>query len=138
MNIVILTGRLGKDPEVKQLDDGLTITKFSFATSEYVKGEEQTEWHNVVTFAKTAENVGKYLKKGSAANITGRIQTRKYETEAGETKYFTEIVANRVEFGAKQSTADTAATTTDSGPEPQFDADEQVPFWRLKRFYFVY
>jgi single-strand DNA-binding protein len=102
VNRVILLGRLGGDPEVKTLTNGMTIANFSVATSKEWKddsGEKQskTEWHRIVAFKKTAELVGKYLAKGRQVYVEGELQTRSWEKD-GEKKYATEIVAQNVQF----------------------------------------
>ena len=97
MNKAILIGRLGKDPESRFTQTNTQVVNFSIATSKKVKGEEQTEWHNIVTFAKTAEIAEKYLKKGALVCIEGSIQTNKYEKD-GQTRYSTQIVCDRLEM----------------------------------------
>lgn len=69
MNKAILIGRLGKDPESRFTQTNTQVVNFSIATSKKVKGEEQTEWHNIVTFAKTAEIAERYLKKIGRAHV---------------------------------------------------------------------
>ena len=97
MNKVILIGRLGKDPESRFTQTNTQVVNFSMATSKKVKGEEQTEWHNVVTFAKTAEIAERYLKKGALVCIEGSIQTSKYEKD-GQTRYSTQIICDRLQM----------------------------------------
>ena len=99
VNKVILIGNLGKDPEVRRMQDGRPIVNFSVATSENWRdkatGErkERTEWHRVVIFnenlAKIAEQ---YLKKGSKVYLEGSLQTRKWQDQSGQDKYTTEVV----------------------------------------------
>lgn len=106
-NSVQLIGRLGKDPEVKTLENGNVIATFSIATSDYYKnaeGEkvEDTQWHNVVAWGKKAELVSSYLKKGNEVAIEGKLIHRNYETSNGEKRYVTEINMNEmVMFGGK-------------------------------------
>ena len=99
-NRVQLIGRLGADPETKQVNSDRTLTKFSIATNETFRnsaGEkiEETQWHNVVAWGKIGEIAGKYLKKGSEVAIEGKLIHRVYETN-GEKKYFTEISMNEM------------------------------------------
>lgn len=100
VNQVILVGNLGKDPEVRRLESGATVAKFSLATNETYKdkdGNRQTltEWHNVVVWRSLAEIAEKYLKKGSLIYLEGKITYREYtDKESNQKKYFTEIVAN--------------------------------------------
>jgi len=100
-NSVQLIGRLGKDPEVKNLPSGKTVATFTIATSERYKSAngdkvEDTQWHNVVAWGKTAQIVADYLKKGNEAAIEGKLVHRSYINNIGEKKYITEINANEV------------------------------------------
>lgn len=103
MNKVILTGNIGNDPEIINLDSGKKLAKFSIATNEQYtnsQGEkiQDTEWHNVVVFGKVAEVVEKYFNKGLKVLVEGKIKTRSYETKEGEKRYSTEIIMNNFEF----------------------------------------
>jgi len=101
VNKVILIGRLGKDPEVRNLDNGAVVANFSIATSESYKdrttGEkkEVTEWHNIVLWRGLAEIAQKYLRKGDMVYIEGKLSTRSWEKD-GVTRYITEIVADNM------------------------------------------
>lgn len=101
VNRVIILGRLGKDPEVRTLDNGTSVANFSVATSESYRdktsGEkkEVTEWHNIVLWGKTAEIAQKYLHKGDQVFIEGKLRTRKWD-KGGETRYTTEIVGDSI------------------------------------------
>ncbi len=100
-NKVQLIGNLGKDPEIITLDSGKKLAKFSIATNESyknAKGEkvEDTQWHNVIAWNKTAEIVEKYLVKGNEVAVEGKLTTRNYEDKDGIKKYFTEIVVNEL------------------------------------------
>ncbi|MFP4018619.1 MAG: single-stranded DNA-binding protein [Bacteroidales bacterium] len=103
VNKVILIGNVGKDPEVKHLDNGNVMAKFPLATSEVYKNKENekvtsTEWHNIIIFSKLAEVVEKYVKKGDALYLEGRIRTRSYEDKDGVKKYITEIIVNNMQM----------------------------------------
>lgn len=99
LNSVTILGNLGKDPDLKTIPSGKSVANFSLATREFVKdGQDRTEWHNIVVWDKQAENAAKYLKKGSAALVQGRLQTRSWETDTGEKRYSTEIVAQNIQF----------------------------------------
>lgn len=103
VNKVILLGRLGSDPELRYTQNRTAVCTLKLATNERRKspeGEwvEHTEWHNVVAFGKTAENCNNYLKKGRMVFVDGKIQTRKYQDSDGKDKYWTEILANSVQF----------------------------------------
>ncbi len=103
VNKVILLGNAGKEPEVRQLPGGGSVTNLSMATSESWKDkntgqqQEKTEWHRVVFFNKLAEIVGQYVRKGSKIYIEGKLQTRSWDQD-GVTKYATEIVAHEMQL----------------------------------------
>ena len=100
VNKVILLGNLGKDPEVKYTPQGTAVAKFSIATNERYKDisgelQDRTEWHNLVAWARTAEIVGEYLKKGGKVYVEGSLRTSSWDDkETGQKKYKTEIVVN--------------------------------------------
>jgi len=100
-NKVQLIGHLGQDPEIINLESGKTLAKFSIATNESYKnaqGEkvENTYWHNVVAWGKTAEIIEKYVTKGKEVAIEGKLTNRSYETKEGEKRYITEVVCNEL------------------------------------------
>ncbi|MCA0202280.1 MAG: single-stranded DNA-binding protein [Proteobacteria bacterium] len=98
VNKVILIGNLGKDPEVRTMQNGGKVANLSLATSESWKdkstGErkEKTEWHRVVIFGQLADIAERYLKKGSKVYVCGSLQTRKWTDQQGQEKYSTEVV----------------------------------------------
>lgn len=98
LNKVILVGNLGKDPEVRHLEGGIAVARFSLATSESYKDKagqhiEQTEWHNIVVWRALAESAEKYLKKGMTIYIEGKLRTRSWD-DKGYKRYMTEIVGD--------------------------------------------
>mgnify|MGYP000592439312 FL=1 len=99
VNKVILIGNLGKDPDVRQTNSGLSVCNLRIATNERVKkGDEwqdHTEWHSVVLFGKTAETAGRFLHKGKQVYIEGRLRTTSYEKDGVE-KWSTEIVCDNM------------------------------------------
>ena len=108
MNLVMLIGRLTKDPELKYLaNTGTPVTTFNLAVDKQLskekkqelaeKGEPTADFINVVVWGKQAENCANYLAKGRLVAIQGRIQSRSWETENGR-RYATEVVANQVQF----------------------------------------
>ncbi len=101
MNRAILCGHLGRDPESRDTRGG-QVVRLSVATSERRKQGDQwvdhTEWHRVVCFGRTADNVGRFLRKGSQAYIEGKLRTSSWETDTGEKRYSTEVIADRVAF----------------------------------------
>lgn len=98
MNQVLLTGRLTRDPDVRKLASGKTVTQFNIATNDYRGGSEKSEYHTVVTWDRLAEICGQYLGKGLLVSISGRLQTRQWEDESKARHWKTEIVANSVEM----------------------------------------
>lgn len=100
-NKVQLIGNLGMNPEIKNLDSGKKLAKFSIATNESyknAKGEkiEETQWHNLVAWGKTAEIIEKYLKKGSEIAVEGKLVNRNYDDKDGNKRYVTEILVNEI------------------------------------------
>lgn len=151
INKVILIGNLGRDPEIRYTTGGAAIANVTIATSESWKdkqtGEQQerTEWHRVVFFARLAEIVGEYLKKGSKIYIEGRLQTRKWQDKSGQDRYTTEIVANEMQMlDSRGGGAGSAGDFDQSGPPaaqdsggrpgnagggaPAEDFDDDIPF----------
>ena len=128
VNKVILIGNLGKDPEVRYLDNGVAVANFSLATTENYKNKEwervsQTEWHNIVLWRGLAEVAEKWLKKGSSVYIEGKIRTRKWEDKDGNTRYSTEILGdNMTMLGAKPS------SETPVEVAPATDKKDDLPF----------
>lgn len=103
VNLAILVGNLGKDPEVRFTPSGRAVANFPIATSETWTGQdgnrqERTDWHNIVVWGKQAESCGQYLSKGRQVFIQGSIRTRSYDDKDGNKRYVTEIVAQRVQF----------------------------------------
>ena len=98
MNVVLLTGRLTRDPELRNLASGRAVTQFGIATNEYVRSQEKSEFHNVVTWGKLAEICGQYLTKGQQVALEGRLQTRSWDDDRGVRHWKTEVVADRVEM----------------------------------------
>lgn len=103
MNKVILSGRLGKDPDLKHLPTGTSVCNFSLATSEKFKNkktdqwEEKTEWHNIVVWGRLAEYAAQYLHKGSSVLVEGKISSRSWEDDKGNKRYAFEIVCSQIE-----------------------------------------
>ena len=131
VNKVILVGNLGKDPEVKYLDNGVAVANFSLATTESYKNKEgekvsQTEWHNIVLWRGLAEVAEKYLKKGASVYVEGKIKTRKWEDKDGNTRYNTEIlVDNMTMLGGKK---DSQENSINPSQETASDKADDLPF----------
>ena len=150
LNKVLLIGRLGADPEIKQMVNGKSVARLSLATSQSWKdkntGEkkEKTEWHRVVVFNEGLVNVvQQYLKKGAQVYIEGQISTRKWKDEqSGQDKYSTEVVIQGYNSSltmlgsgggggaiSNDATAQQISKNTDEGSQPtQNDLDDEIPF----------
>ncbi len=144
INKVILVGNLGKDPEVRYLENGTAVANFTLATSETYKdrnsGERktQTEWHNIVLWRGLAEVAEKYLKKGNQVYVEGKIRTRSWEDKEGNTRYTTEIVGDNMTMLGRREDQDSspkpAAQTPVASPqkteEKQGEKEEEddLPF----------
>ena len=104
VNLVIILGNLGNDPEVRYMPNGEPVANISIATSETWNdkntGEkrEKTEWHRVVAYRRTAEIIGQYTRKGSKLYVEGKLQTRKWTDNNGVDRYTTEIIADSVQL----------------------------------------
>ncbi|HEY3488116.1 MAG TPA: single-stranded DNA-binding protein [Gammaproteobacteria bacterium] len=142
INKVILIGHLGQDPEVKYMPSGSAVANVSIATTESWKDktsgekQERTEWHKVVFFARLAEIVGEYLRKGSQVYVEGRLQTRKWQDKNGQDRYTTEIVASEMQMlGGKGGGASGSADFSQSAPAGEMSEptgkdgfDDDIPF----------
>lgn len=143
VNKVILVGRLGKEPEVRNLDNGAIVANFSIATSESYKdrttGEKKeiTEWHNIVLWRGLAEIAQKYVHKGDLVYIEGKLRTRSWEKD-GVTRYTTEVVADNMTMlgsrgGGGSSSGDmgtrsTERVSSESYSAPADNSTDDLPF----------
>lgn len=157
VNKVILVGNLGQDPEIRYQPSGGAVATLSIATSESWRdkqtgeNKEQTEWHRVVLFGKLAEVAGEYLRKGSQVYIEGKLRTRKWQDQAGQEKYTTEVVVNvggvmqmlggkqdsgqqqrpqqnKQQAGMQQARNQLQRQSAPANNEPPMDFDEEPPF----------
>ena len=119
-NLVVLTGRLTADPELKTTPNGISVTSFSIAVDRrYRSGEErQTDFINIVAWRTSAEFICKYFKKGNLIGIEGSIQTRRYQDKNGNNRTAIEVVANNVQF--VESKRDAAPGAPMSEPPASF------------------
>ncbi len=112
VNKVILVGNLGRDPEVRSTQSGQPVATFSLATTrkwtdKSGQRQEQTEWHNVVCWARQAEIAGQYLRKGRQLYVEGRLQTRSWEDrQSGEKKYRTEVICENFQMLGSRGDSD--------------------------------
>ena len=148
VNKVFLLGNVGKDPEIRATQGGMTIASFSLATADRQKDAQgnwadKTEWHNLVAFSRTAEIVRDYVKKGTQVFVEGKIQTRSWDDkESGQKRYRTEILVNELSLlgggggGGRQSgegggySRSTSSAPSSSGPDyaDQGITDDDIPF----------
>jgi single-strand DNA-binding protein len=135
VNKVILLGNLGKDPEVRHLENDRAVANFSLATSETYTNKQgeritNTEWHNIVLWGGLAKLAESYLKKGNQIYLEGKITNRSYEDKEGVTKYITEIVGKEMTFvgGKKDDNSSAgAAPVADSSAADTNEIDD-LPF----------
>lgn len=128
LNLALLIGRLGKDPDLRYTASGTSVCKFSIAVDVPKKGgdKQQPDWFNIVAFGKTGENCAQYLTKGREVFIEGQVKPRSYEDKEGNNRYVTEIWASRVQFlgsGASGGSGDKKETNDDVPMD-----DEEAPF----------
>lgn len=146
VNKVIIIGNLGADPEVRYMPSGGAVANLSIATSESWKdkqsGErvERTEWHRIALFNRLAEIAGEYLKKGSKVYVEGSLRTRKWQDNAGQDRYTTEIIASELQMldgrgGASEMSqqssyggAQSAGSHNSPAPAPAEEFDDEIPF----------
>ncbi|NCT00188.1 single-stranded DNA-binding protein [Candidatus Parcubacteria bacterium] len=131
LNKAIIIGNLTRDPELKALPSGIKVASFSLATNRTWKGadgqkKEEVQFHNIVVFGRQAETVSQYMKKGSSLLVEGRMQTRSWDGQDGKKNYRTEIVADRVQFGARAEggSAGSSSSSSSTKEEPQQEAPE--------------
>jgi len=142
VNKVILIGRLGKDPEVRKINETTTVCNFPLATNESYKNQdgsytEQTEWHNIVMWRGVAERAERILKKGANVFIEGKLRTRSWEDKEKHKRYTTEIVVENFQLldkregtthgaGTENKSENDNNTSSNTISEPSFDDD--LPF----------
>lgn len=122
MNRVFLIGRLTKDPEVRYTPQQMAVAHFTLAVDRVTKGEKKADFIKVVAFDKTAENIQKYVFKGSQVAVEGSIRTGSYKDKDGKTVYTTDINADRVEFMSRSETP---------APQAEFsfsEASDDIPW----------
>ena len=129
-------GNLTRDPELKTLPSGSSVSNFGIATNRVWKNQqgekqEEVQFHNIVVFGKQADTVSQYLKKGSSVLVEGRLQTRNWDAQDGTKKSKTEIVAERVQFGPRKQAGGFAGkeeTGTGKGSAKQEEPLETIEY----------
>ncbi len=137
VNKVILVGNVGKDPEVRYLDENVAVANFSLATTErgYTSRNgtvipDRTEWHNIVAWRGLATLSENYIKKGMKLYIEGKIRTRTWEDQNGVKRYTTEIYADNIELPPRDENAEVAPKPTNSQashPQPTSIPQAETP-----------
>lgn len=122
LNKVMLIGRLGRDPEMRQAVCSLKVATDESYTDRDGHKQERTEWHYVIVFGKIAEFCGRYLSKGSLVFVEGSLQTRKWQDQQGCNRFTTEIRAQRVQA------LDRKGSDRQREPQPQHAEVDRVPF----------
>lgn len=142
LNVVVLSGRLTADPELKTTSNGVSVCSFTIAVERRYKQDEerQADFINIVTWRSSAEFVSKYFKKGQMIAVRGAIQTRRYQDKDGNNRTAFEVVADDVQFAdfGKKEDKPSADVDPENDPLPQFadsleafqevDPDEDCPF----------
>ncbi len=120
VNKVILIGNVGKDPVIRNINENTPVATFTLATNEVYKDQngqlqKVTEWHNIVAWRNNAQLAEKFIKKGSQLYIEGRIKSRSYTDKDNQTRYITEIVADKIQLlGKKDDNLTDTTYSTDS------------------------
>ncbi|MEW5922318.1 MAG: single-stranded DNA-binding protein [Bacillota bacterium] len=131
LNVVVLTGRLTQDPELRYTPgEGIAVANFTLAVSRPFtnqQGEREADFIKVVAWRKQAENVSSYLKKGSLVALEGRLQVRSYDDKDGIKRKVAEVVARSIQF---LDSRDGAKVSSQEGTEEE----DEVPFWKNKFF----
>ncbi len=124
LNKVFIIGNLTRDPELRTLPSGGSVTSFGVATNRVWKNQqgekqEDVQFHNIVVFGKQADIVAQYLKKGSSILVEGRIQNRSWEAQDGTKRNRSEIVAERIQFGPKRTGSAEPAPVSEASKKPE-------------------
>nr|WP_262325074.1 single-stranded DNA-binding protein [Carboxylicivirga sp. A043] len=134
MNKVILVGNVGKDPEVRYLDNDVAVANFPLATTErgYTarNGQEipeRTEWHNIVAWRGLAKIAESYIKKGTQIFIEGKIRTRSYDDKDGIKRYMTEVFADNIQLLGRKSDNPASGDSPAGMTTPQQQPAQNTP-----------
>ena len=128
MNLVVIVGRLGNDPELRHTASSVPVCSFDVATDSNYKEKKVTHWHKVIVWSKMGENCAKFLKKGREVAVQGRVEYRFWENKEGRKVKETEIIAESVQFlGGPKDFGGTSKGDETAAPENEANIDE-VPF----------
>ena len=130
INSVILTGRLTREPEVRETAGGMAVCSFTLAVDDGFGEKKHTSFIPVKVFGKTAENCGKYLAKGRLCGVQGKIQTGSYEKKDGSKVYTTDVIADKVDFieWGEKVAVKSSESSTGLAPSGFSEIDEFPPF----------
>jgi single-strand DNA-binding protein len=129
VNKVILIGNLGKDPEIRRLENGAVVASFSIATSESFtdknSGEKKeiTDWHDIVLWRGLAEIAEKYIRKGTKIYVEGKLKKRSWQDKEGNTKYNTEVIGEELTILSRLETSDKSTAPYNSSGTPNLPSD---------------
>jgi single-strand DNA-binding protein len=129
VNKVILIGNLGKDPEIRRLENGAVVETFSIATSESFtdknSGEKKeiTDWHDIVLWRGLAEIAEKYIRKGTKIYVEGKLKKRSWQDKEGNTKYNTEVIGEELTILSRLEISDKTAAPYNSSGTPNLPSD---------------
>lgn len=135
MNKVMLIGNVGKNPEVRYVDQGMAVARISLATTERgytlqngTQVPDHTDWHYVIFWKRLAEIVEKYVHKGDKLYVEGRIRYTTYDDKQGQRRYATEIWADNLELLSPKPATSAAVNESLDAPQPDTKPDEGLPF----------
>ncbi len=132
LNKVFVLGNLTRDPEIRTLPSGQSVTSFGMATNRFFtdkngQKQQQVEYHNIVLFGKLAETAKSFLTKGSLVLIEGRIQTKSWEDSSGNKRSRTEVVAERIQLGPRRFQASSQSTLDSGENQAKKPSEEDIP-----------
>lgn len=137
MNKCILVGNVGRDPESRTLESGVTVTTFSLATTKSYKdkdGQKQTrtQWHNIVAWRGLADTIAKYVHKGDKLAVVGEIETRSWDDKDGNKRYTTEVIIAEMDMLTPKAQSEPQAQQNDEPAQPAAesngDENDDLPF----------
>lgn len=132
LNKVMLIGNVGKEPEIRHLENDSIVASFTLATAERYKDkngewQEQTEWHNIVCWRALAERVEKYVKKGSQLFVEGKIRTNNWVDKEGQKRYSVEILADTIQLLGKRTESPATPQSIQQIVAPSEASNEDLP-----------
>ena len=132
LNKVFILGNLTRDPERRNLPSGQAVVSFGVATNRFYttqdgQKQQETEFHNVVTFGKLAEIAFQYLQKGSLVLVEGRLKTRSWQDSSGNKHFRTEIIADNLQLGPRMTTKTTSEFPQSKAVEEEIPVIEEEP-----------